>query len=76
MQTGMFDYSTLLDWHADTFSLFWYAQKPDDASKIPSRLDHVQDEEVLESDEEDEADEVVRSISPPDAEARSTHETT
>jgi hypothetical protein len=39
-------------------SLFWYAQKPADASKIPSKQDYVQDEELLELDEEKEADEV------------------
>jgi hypothetical protein len=45
---------------ANINSLIWYAQKPDDVNNKTRGNDHVQDEELLESDEEAE------NISPPD----------
>lgn len=45
---------------ANVDSLIWYAQKPDDVSNETRGNDHVQDEELLESDEEAE------NTSPPD----------
>lgn len=51
-------------------SLFWYAQKPADTSKIPSEQDYVQGEELLESDEEEEADEVTEATPLPHHDVR------
>ncbi|UPX17159.1 uncharacterized protein EKO05_0007533 [Ascochyta rabiei] len=46
------------DRHYYAEALFWYAQKPEGVSKSHSGNDHIQDEELLESDEEDETDQV------------------
>lgn len=54
MQTGMAASIGLASVRANWDSLFWYAQKPEDASAPPSSHDHVQDEEYLVIDEEDE----------------------
>lgn len=43
-------------------SLFWYARKPEDASNITSGQEHVQEEEILESDGEDEANKVAQTM--------------
>lgn len=40
-------------------SLFWYAQKPENTGSNASYTEHVQDEELLERDEEE--DELIAS---------------
>lgn len=48
--------------HTDMSSLFWYAQKPTDSSTPYSGHEHIQDEESLEIDEEDDTQKISDEI--------------
>ncbi len=41
--------------NANVNSLFWHAQKPENASQVDSNNCHIQEEELLEQDDEYEA---------------------